>query len=41
LLISLTNLPEEEWKDQYQVGQKYDFVLNETGDLILKKSEKK
>jgi hypothetical protein len=34
-------LPEGEWKDQYQVGQKYDFVMNETGDLTLKKSEKK
>lgn len=36
-------IPETEWKQQYQVGQKYDLVMNETtGDLNLKnQSEKK
>jgi hypothetical protein len=29
-----------EWKNQYQVGQKYDFTMNEHGDLTHKKSEK-
>lgn len=32
--------PNSEWKNQYQVGQKYDLSINETGDLVLKKSDK-
>lgn len=29
-----------EWKNQYQVGQKFDLVMSETGDLTLKSSNK-
>jgi hypothetical protein len=32
--------PFSEWKNQYQVGQKYELTIRETGELILKPSEK-
>ncbi len=32
--------PFSEWNNQYQVGQKYELTIKETGELILKPSEK-
>jgi len=30
-------LHEAEFNNRYQVGQKYEFSMNDTGDIILKK----